>query len=177
MLTIKALAGSSVSLSDGTTTVVAFPKKPVAGVVNLFPTPEEDPKQNEHISWPGEYDIGGVAIRGIGQQEGQHVSYVIQMDDVRIALPSSPLEEWSQADIEHLGDVHIMILPAESPKHAQALIEEVDPRMLIIVPGADGDMNADVLKAAGATGKEHVSEYKLKGGLPAEGREVVVFEA
>lgn len=176
MLIIKHLAGSSVSLSDGKTEVVAFPKKPVGSAVNLLSVPEEDPKSTA-ISWPGEYDIGGVAIRGVGQSEGQHVSYTMQMDDFRVALPSCPLEDWSQADIERLGDVHVLVLPAENPKVAQSLIDEVDPRMIIIVPGGDGSMHPDVLKVAGAMGKEPVSELKLKGALPVEGREVVVFSA
>lgn len=178
MLTIKALSGSSVSLSDGTTEFVAFPKKPVSNGITLLASPEETPK-NTVLSWPGEYDIGGVAIRGIGQQEGQKVSFVMQIEDIRVALPSVPLEEWSQADIERLGDVHVLVLPAENPKIAQTLIDEIDPRMLILVPGSDGKMNADVAKSAGATGKAAVSDVKLKGpgSLPQEGREVVVFDA
>jgi hypothetical protein len=176
MLIIKHLSGSSVSLSDGKTEVVAYPKKPVSGAVNLLSVPEEDPKGTA-ISWPGEYDVGGVAIRGVGQSEGQHVSYTMQMDDFRVALPSGPLEEWSQSDIERLGDVQVLVLPAESPKIAQSLIEEIDPRLLVIVAGSDGSMHPDVLKAAGATGKEPVTEYKLKGGLPAEGREVIILSA
>ena len=176
MLTIKALGGSSVSLSDGNTTVVAYPKKPANDAVTLLSKPEEDPK-NTVLSWPGEYDIGGVAIRGVGQQEGQHVSFVLQMDDVRVALPATPLEEWSQADIERLGDVHVLVLPAENAKVAQTLIDEIDPRALVLVAGGDGKMDPDVLKHAGAAGKEQLSEYKLKGALPAEGREVVLLSA
>lgn len=174
MLIIKALSGSSVSLSDGKTTVVTYPKKPVAEAVNLLSTPEEDPKSRA-ISWPGEYDIGGVAIKGIGQKEGQQVSYVLSIGDYRVAAPSCPLEEWSQEDIERLGDVAVLILPAENAKLAQTLIDEVDPRMLVLVAGSDGSMHPDVVKAAGAMGKESVAEHKLKGSLPAEGREVVVL--
>lgn len=178
MLTIKALAGSSVSLTDGTTEFVAYPKKPASNAITLLASPEENPKDSV-ISWPGEYDIGGIAIRGIGQQEGQKVSFVLQIEEIRVALLSAPLEEWSQADIERLGDVHVLVLPAENPKIAQTLIDEIDPRMLIVVPGSDGTMNADVLKSSGATGKAPVSDLKLKGpgSLPQEGREVVILAA
>lgn len=177
MLTIKALA-AGVSLSDGSTEVVAYPKKPASGAVTLLSTPEESPT-NEVLSWPGEYDVGGVAIRGIGQQEGQKVSFVLTMDEIRVALPSAPLEEWVQADIERLGDVHVLVLPAENPKVAQALLDEIDPRMVVLVPGNDGKFHEDVMKSAGGTGKEPVKEVKLKGSgsLPQEGREVVVLEA
>jgi len=36
-------------------------------------------------------------------------------------------------------------------------------------------VNPDVLKGAGAQGKEVVKEYKQKGSFPAEGRDVVVL--
>lgn len=177
MLTIKALA-AGVSLSDGSTEIVAFPKKPASGAVTLLSSPEETPT-DAVLSWPGEYDVGGVAIRGIGQQEGQKVSFVLTMEEIRVALPSAPLEEWSQADIERLGDVHVLVLPAENPKVAQSLLDEIDPRMVILVPGGDGKFHEDVMKSAGGTGKAPVSDVKLKGpgSLPQEGREVVVLEA
>ncbi len=175
MLTITSLGGSSVSLTDGTITIVAFPKKPVNDAISLLATPEENPKASV-LSWPGEYDVSGVAIRGIGQKEGQQVSYLLQIEDLRVAVVSSPVEEWSQEDIERLGDVHVLVLPADDAKHCQTLLEEIDPRLLVLTPAADGKLSADVLKVTGAAGKETVSEYKLKGALPQEGREVVVLQ-
>jgi len=176
MLTMKNLSGSGVSLSDGKTDVVAFPKKPMPNAVTLKSSPDETPSSSV-ISWPGEYDVGGVTVRGIGQQEGQKVSYLAIIDGVRVALPSSPLEEWQQSDIERLGDVHVLVLPAENAKIAQSLVDEIDPRMLVIVPGGDGTTDPDVLKVTGATGKEPVSEVKIKGSssLPQEGRDVVLL--
>ncbi len=175
MLTLRPLGGSSISLQEGKTEIVVYPKKAQKDAISLLSTPEEAPADSV-ISWPGEYDVGGVSIRGIGQKEGQQVSFVLQMDGVRVALPSSPIEEWSQADIERLGDVHVLVLPADNSKYAQTLLDEVDPRVLVIVPGGDGKIHPEILKIAGATGKAAVSEHKIKG-LPAEGREVVVLEA
>lgn len=178
MLTISPLGGSGVSLSDGKAEFAVFPKKPVSGAVNVLSVPEEEPTL-PNISWPGEYDVGGVAIRGVGHKEGQQVSYVLQFDDIRVAVASTPLDEWSQADVERLGDVHVLVLPAENAKQAQALVDEVDPRVLVVVPGSDGTLHPDVMKGVGAVGKEPVSDYKLKGAgsLPQEGREVVVLSA
>lgn len=178
MLIIKPLGGPGVSLGDGKAEFAVFPKKPVAGAINVLSTPEEEPKAPT-ISWPGEYDVGGVAIRGVGHKEGQQVSYALQFDDVRVAVASVPLDEWSQADIERLGDVHVLVLPAENAKQAQSLVDEVDPRAIVLVPGSDDTMHPDVMKAVGAVGKEPVAEYKLKsaGSLPQEGREVVILSA
>ena len=174
MLTFTHLSGSSVRVAGGGIPIVSFPAKTVDGVVNLLPSPQEFPSR-EQLSWPGEYDVAGVTVRGIGQQEGQKISYVAESDGVRIAFPASPLETWEEADIERMGEVQVLVLPTDDAKICQSLLDEVDPRVLIIVPGADGTLHPDVLKTCGAVDKEHVSEYKLKGSLPAEGREVIVF--
>lgn len=174
MLTFTHLSGSSVRVAGGGMNVVSFPSSPVDGSINLLPSPQQHPNR-EMISWPGEYDIAGITVRGIGQQEGQKVSYAIELDNTRIAFPATPLEVWEEADIERLGDIQVLVLPAEDAKLCQKLLDEVDPRVLIIVPASDGTLHPDVLKSCGAVDKEHVSEFKLKGSLPQEGREVVVF--
>jgi hypothetical protein len=174
MLTFNHLEGVSIRVSGAGMPIVSFPAKPVAGAINLLPSPQENPNR-EQLSWPGEYDVAGITVRGIGQMEGQKISYLIEADDVRIAFPNTPLEAWDDADIERLGDVHVLVLPSDDVKLCQKLIDDIDPRILIIVPAADGSLHPEVLKAAGAADKEHVSEFKLKGSLPQEGREVVVF--
>lgn len=176
MLTISSLGGSSLKVSGAGRTFVVFPDKPQKDTLNFLPSPEENPTPDT-ISWPGEYDVGGIVVRGIGHLEGQKVSYAINADDVRFAFPSSPLDDWHDEDIERLGDVDVLVLPAEDPKRCQTLLDEVDPRMLFIVPAADGTLHPDVLKLCGAADKEHVKEYKMKGSMPAEGREVLVFKA
>jgi|SRR3989344_1450371 len=150
-----------------------FPQNTVEADVTFLSVPEEE-AQEGRISWPGEYDIAGMAIRGIGQNEGQQVSYVMSVQGIRCAFLSSPLGEWSDADIAYLGNVDLLVLPGEHAKMVQKLLDVVDPRLLFLLPSKDG-IDRDVLKVCGVEGKEHVTEYKLKGALPAEGREVVVF--
>ncbi|UPA22641.1 hypothetical protein K8942_00290 [Candidatus Peribacteria bacterium] len=173
-LTFSLVGGSTLKCSGGPMPFTVFPDKVQSGVLNLLPSPQESPSR-EIISWPGEYDIAGITVRGIGQNEGQKVSYVLDIDDIRFAFPASPLEDWRDEDIERMGEVHVLVLPAEDPKKCQALLDEVDPRVLFIVPGSDGSLNPDMLKSCGAADKEHVKEFKLKGAFGAEGREVVVF--
>lgn len=176
MITFTAVGPTTIRCTGGAKPVLVFPEKPVEGSICLMPAPEENPSRDV-ISWPGEYDVAGITIRGIGHLEGQKVSYAIAIDDTRCAFPASPLEEWHSTDIERLGDIHVLALPAADPKKFQMLLDEIDPRLLIIIPAADGSLHPEVLKAAGAADKEPVSEYKLKGALPAEGREVVVLKA
>ncbi|MBI5155690.1 hypothetical protein HZA45_00290, partial [Candidatus Peregrinibacteria bacterium] len=136
MLTFTPLTGSGVRVAGGPKPVAIFPSKPAAADVNLLVSPEEEFTEGV-VSWPGEYDIAGMTVRGIGHLDGQEVSYLLDVDGVRSAFPASPLQEWKDEDIERLGDVHILVLPAENPKASQKLVEDVDPRMLIIVAGKE----------------------------------------
>jgi hypothetical protein len=154
----------------------AYPKKPVAGEINLLSMPTED-SNADIVSWPGEYDIAGVTIKGIGHAENDQVSFVVEADGYRIAFPSLPLQEFTDADIEKMGEVQVLVLPAEDAKRGIKILEDLDPRIVFIVPGSNGELDQDVLKQSGGVGKEQVSDYKLKGALPMDGREVVVFSA
>ncbi|OGJ63950.1 hypothetical protein A3C37_02535 [Candidatus Peribacteria bacterium RIFCSPHIGHO2_02_FULL_53_20] len=175
MLTFTSPDGRSLLIETGNKTKLAFfPSKPVVGALTFLSKPEEEPGKSI-ISWPGEYDINGVSIRGIGQKEGGHVSYVIEAEEVRIAILPAPLHDWTDHELEVLGDVAIMAIQGDDPKIAQKIIEEVDPRVIIPLASEKSSAN-DVLKIIGAVGTAAVPEWKLKGGLPAEGRQVIVLE-
>lgn len=174
MITFQALSGPGLRILGGARAVCAYnPKAAEAKDLVLLSKPEENPK-NDVLSWPGEYDRSGIAVKGIGQEEGQHVSFVCMIDDTRVAVVAAPVLDWSEKEIEKLGEVAVLVVPAQDAKKVQALVDEVDPRVLILVAGEGGKMENDVLKAVGALGKEQTDEYKLKG-LPAEGREVVIL--
>ncbi len=174
MITFNAVSGSGFRIVGGPRSICAFNAKAAeAKDLVLLSTPEESPK-SDVLSWPGEYDRSGIAIRGVGQDDGQHVSFVCFVDDVRIACIAAPLRDWSETEVAKLGEVAVLVVPAQDAKKVQALVDEVDPRVLILVPGEGGKMDNDVLKAVGALGKEQLSDYKLKG-MPSEGRDVVVL--
>ena len=173
MITLS-LTKDGLALVLGKSTLLLYPRAPKPDTLSLLREPEEAPSRDV-VSWPGEYDVSGVSIRGIEHREGQFVSYVLTAEGVRIAAPSSPLEEWTDLVIELLGDVHVLLLPAADPKICQRLLDEVDPRMLILLPADDGALHPDVLKMCSATEKAPVNEIKLKGSFAAEGRDVAVM--
>lgn len=175
MLTLSLSKDGFLQIDGGPKPVTVFPAKPLPGGVSIISVPIKDNTEQEVISWPGEYDVAGITIRGIGHDEGEKVSYMVEVDSVRFALPVSPLHDWKEEEIEDLGDIHVLVLPADDPKKCQKLLDELDPRILVIVPAEDGTVHADVLKACGAQDQESVKEHKIKGSLPVEGREVVVF--
>lgn len=176
MITITSLGGQTLSCDIDGKTVVSFSEGPAKDAdLTLLVSPEDEVTKGV-ISWPGEYDVGGLAVRGIGHEEGQKVSYVLDNGTVRIAFISTPLHAWSDYNMELLGDIDIMCLPADDAKLAQKFIDDVDPRVLIPLPTKDETTFTELLKAIGAQGKEIEKEYKSKGGLPAEGREVVILK-
>ncbi|MDD4319610.1 MAG: hypothetical protein PHW10_04790 [Candidatus Peribacteraceae bacterium] len=175
-LTFSSLGGLGFQCVGALRPLIVFP--PAASTdknaIILLPAPEEDTNDNV-ISWPGEYNKGGVSIRGIGHTEGQQVSYIAETDGVRCAFLSSPLQDWTDKQMEVAGDIDVLVLPADEPKVAQKLIDDFDPRVLILLPGKDADAFDAIAKHAGVKPDSTMSEYKLKGTLPAEGREVVVL--
>ena len=176
MITVNSLGGKVTKVDVSGTTVVAFPDSADdKAQISLLGAPEEDVKPGV-VSWPGEYDIHGIAVRGIGHDEGQRVSYVIDDGKVRIAFLSTPLHEWEDHNLELLGDIDVLCIPADDSKIAQKLIDAVDPRVLIPLPTKDEKTFVELLKIVGAQDKEIEKEYKLKGSLPAEGREVVILK-
>ena len=179
MITYSSLGGQTVKCLGGDKPLVVFPGKSTEksawkDAVVLLSTPEEAPKGST-ISWPGEYNLAGISIRGVGHKEGQQVSYVAELDGVRTLFLSTPLEDWTDQQLALVGEVDVLVVPQGDAKLVQKLVDEFDPRMLVIVSDESGKLDPEILKSCGAQGKEHVSEYKLKSSLPAEGREVVVL--
>ena len=177
MITFSSHGGLSVECVLDKTTLIAFPQNKDAKADIVLLGELEDEPTHERISWPGEYDISGIAIRGIGHDEGQRVSFAVDMDGVRIGFLASPLHDWSDHELELLGNIDILCFPADDPKLAQKLIDNIDPRVLIPLSNGDAKMYEEVLKVSGAQGKTPEAEYKLKGSLPQEGREVVVLKS
>lgn len=176
MITITSLGGKTLKLDVHGTTIVAFPDTADSkAAISLLSSPEEDVQEGV-VSWPGEYDLHEIAIRGIGHDEGQEVSYVIDDGKVRIAFLCTPLRQWTDHELELLGNVDVLCIPADDAKIAQKIIDEVDPRILLPLPTSDENTFVELLKIVGAQEKEIEKEYKIKGSLPAEGRDVVILK-
>ena len=177
MITFTSLGGNALRLDHGTGALLVFAdeEKPQDETLIMRSTPEESPTKGI-LSWPGEYDFDGVAIMGIGHEEGRLISYVVSVNGVRCAFLCSPLQEWADHELELLGDVDVLCIPSDDPKILQKLVDEIDPRVLIPLKTGGDEKYTEALKICGAIGVEQVSEYILKGALPAEGREVVVLQ-
>ena len=176
MITLQYISDSTIEFTHESTTFTIFGESTAKEQISLLQHPEDMPS-NVRISWPGEYDFSGIAVTGIGQNEDSTVSYVLHVDHLGIAFISSPLQDWSGHDIETLSTVDILVIPAGPAKLVQKLVEDLDPRVLVVFPGKNPEHMSETLQITGAMGKEVQSVYKLKGALPMEGRENVILGA
>lgn len=163
-------------MQTGSVTFDVFPAKLGKDTWSLLSHPEEEMSGKKAVSWPGEYDFAGVTMRGVGQKDGGQVSYVCHSGGLRAAFIDEPVLDWSDSDVEKLGDIDVLVVAADNPKKVTPLIEAVDPRVVILFETKDGDL-AGVTKACGAGSVQAVDEFKVKpGSLPQDSRQVVVLK-
>lgn len=174
MVKFAATDSAALELTTKSLSLLVFPKKLKEGARMIASHPEEEYMKGV-ISWPGEYDFDGIFFKGIGQNEGSQVSYVSDIEGVRCAFVDAPVLEWGDSDIEKLGAVDVLTIVADKEKAVKALIETVDPRIIILLEGEHGDL-LNIVKALGE-GAETVSEIKIQSGsLPQDTRKVVVLK-
>src|SRR6185295_15616451 len=91
------------------------------------------------ITYPGDYDIKGVAVTGIPlkQEKGYVTVFLIESEDMRI-LNLTHIGEWNmkEDEIEALGEIDILILPVGgntvlSASAASKIVNEIEPKIVI----------------------------------------------
>jgi len=175
MITFSSSPTAACSVKTDTVSFEVFPEKPPKDEWSILSHPEELLTNKKIVSWPGEYDFGGVTVRAIGQQEGKQVSYTCTTEGVRTAFVDTPVLSWEDAQIEKLGDIDVLVVAASEPKKVLELVEAVDPRIVILTDTNDGDL-AGCAKALGQSSPEPVTELKVKpGSLPQDSRQLVVL--
>jgi len=144
------------------------------------------------LSGPGEYEIGGLSVRGIATPaEDPAVSkeintvYVVDADGLQVATLGNPGYQPSAQSVQQISKVDILVLNTESqalePDEMSAVIRNLEPKM-IVPSGYDADAgkpSASMQRLLTELGvKEFEATAKLtvsKSGLPDE-RAVVVLQ-
>ncbi len=123
------------------------------------------------LTGPGEYEIGGVEIIGIGQL------YIIETEDMRIGYLDKLNRPLTDEEQEDAADVDILFVPVGgedvlSPKDAMKVITQIDPR--IVIPVYYSDIEA-FSKEEGIT-PEFMDNLKItRANLPETERKVIVL--
>jgi L-ascorbate metabolism protein UlaG (beta-lactamase superfamily) len=149
------------------------------------------------IDQPGEYEVSGVSIYGIAARshmdtEGQKTAtmYKLMLDDTSILITGHIYPELSDAQLEAIGMVDVMIVPVGGNGFtldgvgALKLIKKVEPKTIIPTHYDDTALAFSVpqqpleqaLKSLAMEPKEPVSKFKLKGAELSDVAQLVLLE-
>lgn len=117
--------------------------------------PEENGLQ---LEGPGEYETGPFSIQGVAAQRHidqesdskQTTIYRIGIQDVRIAVLGNIAPKLTEAQLETIGMVDILVLPVGGngytldASHAVALVHQIEPRIVIPVHYAESGVTYEV---------------------------------
>jgi L-ascorbate metabolism protein UlaG (beta-lactamase superfamily) len=146
------------------------------------------------ITGPGEFEIGGVFITGV-QTDGQgkkaaerprNTLYVFDYDGLTVAHLGDLLTVPSQAEIEALGNVNVVLVPVGggdglNAAKAAEIVSLLEPNIVIPMhyrtPGTKVPLDPldKFLKEMGLHETEHIASLKVtRSGLPDETKVVVL---
>lgn len=149
------------------------------------------------IDQPGEYEVSGISVYGIAarshmDEEGKRSAtmYKLLVDDLRILVTGHIYPELSDAQLEAIGMVDLMIVPVGGNGYtldgvgALKLIKKVEPKLVIPTHYEAKDIDypvpqqplADALKALAMEPKETVAKLKLKPGELTDATQLIVLE-
>ena len=148
-------------------------------------------KEAQIFNWPGEYEVQGAAIVGIpaytSQKEegdpskGRIVVFSMLVDDLRLCHLGLLGEELNDETLSKIGDVDILMIPVAGPhsldpKKAHAIIEAIEPRMVIPMNYKDEQIDL-MLKEMGIAEPKKFDTLDIKGKaqLPEETTDFVLL--
>jgi len=137
--------------------------KPVtkSGDIALFTGPHSEPTADVRImiDQPGEYEVANASIQGVAarahmDEDGLAATiYKIVGDDIRVAVVGHVYPELSDAQLESLGMIDILIIPVGGSGYtldgigALKLVKKIEPKMVIPTHYADRGVKYPVPQA------------------------------
>jgi hypothetical protein len=199
MFEIEYKGANSVIISTKKSSLVTDPKLSLVGLKDVstkdiveLATEDRFALRNENarlvLDGPGEYGVGEFDIKAIAAQ--RHLDsesepfastiYRVEVNETRIAILGNIYEKLSQAQLEEIGLIDILILPVGGNGYtldatgAANLVRSIDPKVVIPIHYADAGVAYEVpqdtletfTKELGATAEEPTLKFKLKQGAP-----------
>lgn len=140
-----------------------FPKHTISDVVTISHAHSDhnDVTQIEGspfvIQGPGEYEIKGISIIGIGsyhdaqkgQERGKNTMYRIEMDGLNLVHLGDLGHELNESDLENLGGVDILFIPVGgfytiNASQAKTIITEIEPTIVIPMHYGRADLKPEM---------------------------------
>lgn len=149
------------------------------------------------IDLPGEYEISGVSIHGIQarshmdeESERSAVMYKITVGDTKILITGHIYPKLSEAKLEDIGLVDIMIVPVGGngytldPTGALQVIKQVEPKLVVPTHYHDSALSyevpqqqlVDALTTIGIEPKETTKKLQYKAAEATDSTQLVIIE-
>jgi L-ascorbate metabolism protein UlaG (beta-lactamase superfamily) len=146
---------------------------------------------------PGEYEISGVIIHGVGARSHMDedskktgVIYTIEADDIRVAVAGHIYPELSEAQLEQIGMIDLLIVPVGGNGYtldgvgALKVVKQLEPKIVIPTHYADKQIKydvpqqelADALKGLAMEPAETVEKLKIKPLELIDSTRLIVLE-
>lgn len=169
MFDIEYKGANTVVITNKKATIVTDPKLSTVGLKDIVIKDAvelstearfmiSNPDARLEVEGPGEYGIGDFDIKGIAAQ--RHIDsdktellatiYRIEIGDVRIGLLGNIDPNLSDAQLEELGVIDILILPVGGGGYtldavsAVGLVRKIDPKVVIPIHYADSALKYEV---------------------------------
>lgn len=127
-----------------------------------------------HIDGPGEYDVAGVAVRGIPSEK--QTIYILDAEDMTFCYVPKHPEKLDASIVDQIGSVDVAIVPVCKETNASdtiSLVNALDSN--IVIPFGDGDMEAFAKVSNEAS--DGLANVKLaKSLIPEEGRVTYILK-
>jgi L-ascorbate metabolism protein UlaG (beta-lactamase superfamily) len=175
---IKWLGKTSFHVNAKKVNVVTDPQDDKVKADIVLKTEDSDVNSGEMtIDWPGEYESKDVLINaapiGTGNDEQRIISF--EVDGIRFCAVPQVEAAPGEKKIGELGDVDVVFMPMTvKPKIALEIIEEIDPRMVILsAMDIDGSTMPEFLKEVGQTGLSPEDKVSISSKSSLDSENVV----
>jgi L-ascorbate metabolism protein UlaG (beta-lactamase superfamily) len=145
------------------------------------------------VQGAGEYEVGGVCIEGIEfrhpTDNRRQLGYVIDIEGVTYFHPGSLSFVPSESQLDQLTSVDVMFIPigggdALDPKHAQEVIDMIEPALVVPMLAADKGISTqknrapleEYLSLCNGTPVDHVESFKIDKGSIAEETRIIIIQ-
>lgn len=193
---LRWMGGRTVRLSSQRAKVLMDPQLPVgsaglesAGLVTYsHAAPELGGRRPDGafvIAGAGEYEVDEVFVIGVsgGAADGSNTLYNVNIDGVNVVHPGAAAQRLSQAQVEELGAVDVLVLPlgdaSQGGIKAMDWIAQLQPA--IVVPLSSGDDPAGQLQrflgGIGATAGEARDSLQVQAGSLPEDMQAVILRS
>lgn len=168
------------------------------GDIALFTGKHEAPKVDVKfvIDQPGEYEVSDISIQGVAarahlDETGFNATmFKIIGDDIRLVVVGHIYPELSDAQLEALGTVDVLVVPVGGNGYtldaigAAKVIKKIEPKLIIPVHYEDKAVNYEVpqspleeaIKVIALEPKEPVAKLKLKSTELSETTQLAILE-